>query len=754
MKISFDDHQYDFFPWRPLLGPVSSKPIAFDCETTLIDKERPWLVPAYVLGASFDGARGYFVQREHAADFFAVHRDVTLVAHNAPFDLAVINALAPALDIYDLVDRNKVWDTQLLHRLYTLATEGHPANGKNESDLEHCVEVYLGAELPKDTVDSKGKSVRLSYGQWLNRPPTEIEPVYLDYLAKDAIATWLVNKKIRDLLRPLLAQNTRTWGYVSPQWLRDVQQRWGLQTHHIQLRAAIVLKEITANGLHLDLSQREAVVLRLGYSRSRLSEALRRHGYLVGGTGSNKSLQAIFTRLERQHRDLYFAKTESGKFATSYEALQDLAGAVPFVRLLLEYREVDKLLGSFLNKMGKRVLHPSFNVLARSGRTSSFGEINAQNLPRNDDVRSCFIPSPGNVFISADYKTIELATLSQACLSQFGLQSKMADAINAGKDLHTLVAARVMGKPPSEVTDEERAKAKPINFGKPGGMGDATMRLYAKTSYGIALTDQEVQALSEAWFELFPEMGEYLSCNVDATLELAKLLKLTPESHFEHTENARFIDHPENAGREQKPHPILGAMLLKAIKVPSPETASGQPYSAEDLDFFWTQLEAQKDRLAPVFQAAVTRREPSPRLQREVMSLVGRAGVFTLTGRLRANATYSARHNTVFQGLAADGAKLGLWLLWRAGYRIVNFVHDEVIVEVPAGSDLKQHAERIKMLMITGMQEVVPDLKVDVSYAAADRWYKGAKAVFAGGKKTLLPWAPAESSSPEELSVI
>jgi len=86
-------------------------------------------------------------------------------------------------------------------------------------------------------------------------------------------------------------------------------------------------------------------------------------------------------------------------FATSRDALQDLSDPVPFVRLLLEYREVDKLLGSFLNKMGKRVLHPSFNVLARSGRTTSFGEINAQNLPRNDKVRSCFVPSPGKVFI-------------------------------------------------------------------------------------------------------------------------------------------------------------------------------------------------------------------------------------------------------------------------------------------------------------------------------------------------------------------
>jgi hypothetical protein len=75
-------------------------------------------------------------------------------------------------------------------------------------------------------------------------------------------------------------------------------------------------------------------------------------------------------------------------------------------------------------------------------------------------------------------------------------------------------------------------------------------------------------------------------------------------------------------------------------------------------------------------------------LQRAALSLVDREPVFTLTGRLRANASYCARHNTVFQGLAADGAKLALWLLWRAGYRIVNFIHDEVLIEIPVDSRL------------------------------------------------------------------
>lgn len=671
---------------------------------------------------------------------------MTVVAHNAPFDLAVVNALSPAIDIYDFVERNKVWDTQLLHRLYMLATEGHTASGKGQSSLEHCVEKHLHVELPKEVVDVKGKSVRVSYGQWLGRPPAEIEPVYLDYLGKDVIATRLLYVRLRQQLKALLAESNKTWGYISPDWLCEAQKQWGLQTHHIQLRAAIVLKEITANGLHLDLARRETLAKKLEKELARLEKSLRRHGHLASGKGSTKALQAILKRLESGNRGLNFPRTESGMYKTSRDALQDLSDSVPFIRLLLEHREVSKLLGSFLGKMGKRVLHPSFNVLARSGRTTSFGEINAQNLPRNDKVRSCFVPSPGKVFISADYKTIELATLSQACRSQFGLDSKMAAAINAGKDLHTLVAARVMHKKRSEVTDDERAKAKPINFGKPGGMGDAAMRQYAKTSYGIVLTDADVAALSAAWFELFPEMQDFLADASDAPKELAKLLKLTPASHYAHTEDRRFLDHPENEGRERKPHPILGAMLIKSIKTATPRTNAGRLYSGDDVDYFWSCLETKQQLLPKMARAAVQRREPSPQLQRAVLSLVGRAGVFTLTGRLRANATYSARHNTVFQGLAADGAKIGLWQLWRAGYRIVNFIHDEVVIEVPADSNLKRHAERIRSLMIAGMQLVVPDVAVDVSYAAAKRWYKAAKPVLDTSGKKLLPWSPPRKS--------
>jgi DNA polymerase I-like protein with 3'-5' exonuclease and polymerase domains len=741
MMVTMAGAEADFRPWTPACGTVFTTHYAFDCETARIDEERPWLTPPFVLGAAYDGRRGYFLPREHAAAFVAAHEAVPVVMHHAVFDLAVIQLLAPELDIYRRVDADRVWDTQLLHRLFTLASEGHTSSGKGQSTLEHCAETYLDIRLPKDLVDARGNPVRTSYGRWLNRPPREIEPVYLEYLAGDAVVTFRLFETLRERIKALLESSSETWGYVSPAWLAEQVRRWGWLTHHIQLRASIVLAAITANGMYLDLDRREELLAKVRAVADEQRIVLRGYGYCPGQEGSGKALQEILRRLDGNDARLGLARTKTGVYATSEEALAHLKGAEPFIDALLAYRAVEKLQSAFLDKMSRRVLHPAFDVLKTTGRTSSFGDLNAQNLPRDDRVRMCFVPAPGHVFIDADYKAIEMATLAQAVESQFGLESELAVALNADRDPHRLIAARVTGKPEAEVTNSERQKAKPINFGKPGGMGNATLKSYAKANYNVDLSEDEVEALSGSWFALFPEMEHFLRDEVNLGEEIARHFDLTPASHHEHTGSRRFLDHPENGGREHLPHPILGGMCLKVLKVPEPETRAGEPYGPDDVDYFWSRVESRWWELDPKLHEAIRCRRPSEELQRAVIDLVGRAGVFTLTGRLRADATYCARHNSVFQGLAADGAKLALWKLWRAGYRIANFIHDEVLVEVPEDSDLDRHAAEVRRLKIAGMAEVVPDVRIDVECVAATAWTKVAKPVRdAAGR--LLTWSP------------
>jgi hypothetical protein len=94
-------------------------------------------------------------------------------------------------------------------------------------------------------------------------------------------------------------------------------------------------------------------------------------------------------------------------------------------------------------------------------------------------------------------------------------------------------------------------------------MGNATLKAYAKTSYGVELDDAEVEDLSGAWFDLFPEMKTFLQSETDLGKEVARIFVLTPATHHEHTGDRRFLDHPENAGHERRPLPILGGMCLK-----------------------------------------------------------------------------------------------------------------------------------------------------------------------------------------------
>lgn len=105
--------------------------------------------------------------------------------------------------------------------------------------------------------------------------------------------------------------------------------------------------------------------------------------------------------------------------------------------------------------------------------------------------------------------------------------------------------------------------------------------------------------------------------------------------------------------------------------------------------------------------------------------------VSTLSGRIAANCSYTQARNFVFQGLAADGAKRALFYLERAGFKVVAFIHDEVIVEVPCqgpeDGSLESVGQQIETIMIDGMRHFTPDVAVKVEWYAADRWSKDGK---------------------------
>ena len=190
---------------------------------------------------------------------------------------------------------------------------------------------------------------------------------------------------------------------------------------------------------------------------------------------------------------------------------------------------------------------------------------------------------------------------------------------------------------------------------------------------------------------------------------IAETLGMTPAEYNE------AIGLPAYGQDADVPQSWLGGMLLKVLREAVPcEAVSGQPYSAAEIEFFWHK--AQQLPVRPeVCPGCQTRRyEADEELWEAVRDWAGRRSVFTVTGRLRANALFGSSRNTPFQGPAADGAILGLWKLWRAGYKIVSAIHDQVDIETVADDHVLERKADIERLMIEGMLAVVPGMNVKV----------------------------------------
>ncbi len=181
-------------------------------------------------------------------------------------------------------------------------------------------------------------------------------------------------------------------------------------------------------------------------------------------------------------------------------------------------------------------LQTRFDAMKETARTSStlptapiVGE-QMQNFPRSSavtaaerkrerdgeffvGVRECFTPRrPDWCFIGADLKMFELHTLAELNHKLFGY-SEMGKLLMQDIDLHYWFAARSLGMPYAEMLKRklkrDRNRAKPANFGFPGGMGPDKFILYSRKGYGVRFERDEVVALKAEWLETYPEMREY-----------------------------------------------------------------------------------------------------------------------------------------------------------------------------------------------------------------------------------------------------
>jgi DNA polymerase I-like protein with 3'-5' exonuclease and polymerase domains len=715
LEITLGSYHCPFRRWTPHQGRVFEALFTYDTETSVIDDDRPYLTPSLVLATACDGQRGVFVTHDHILPFFEAHAGMGFIAHSAAFDLKVTQAvLGDRLDLYSLVDANKTWDTLILKRLYSLATAGHTARG--ECSLEDCAWTHLGLELPKDVKDAEGREVRTGFGRYLGRPFDEIPEIYLRYAAGDPLATWHVFWKFNQLIKGVLKDADQVWGYVDDAWLRDVICRFGPLTHHIQLRASIITDVLRSNGIGIDTSRGAEKLARVQVVMDAARERLRQSGYLVDQPGSTKAMQSILAQFAREHPGVELRLTESGeKFSTAEDDLAELAAEGTFFADYAEYRAAEKLVSTYLSKMSQARIYPKFGYLVETGRTSCSG-FNLQNLPKErgeenaaSTIRGCFVPAEGMVFVDSDYSQIELVVLGFALERQFNLGTTLRDLVNQN-DVHRLIAAAVLGKDPGEVTKRERDSAKPVSFGRPGGMGAARLQQIAKASYGKDLTIEEVEERIAAYHQLCPELDQYLANEVDSAAVLAQTLDLTPARFYQAIDAYYDPSDPEML----VPADWLAGMLLKTLRDEAPATRKGRPFGPDEIAFFWDEAQRIPLKLKPKLLAKLKNRQADRRLWKAVRDWAGRRPVFTVTGRLRARATFCSARNCVFQGAAADGAIMGLWLVWRAGHRLVDFVHDQLVVEAPANERVPERIAEIEELMRRGMLMIAPGMNVKV----------------------------------------
>lgn len=250
-----------------------------------------------------------------------------------------------------------------------------------------------------------------------------------------------------------------------------------------------------------DMQQRERHILREIYTEAGESFNV------------NSPRQLSYILFDKMHMPAG-KKTKTG-YSTAASVLDKLAETYPFVKKILEYRTLSKLISTYLLALPELIrpetgrIHTSFNqTVTATGRLSSSNP-NLQNIPvRTEEgrkIRSLFVPGEGyDCFISSDYSQVELRVLAH-----MSGDPGLIAAFNNKEDIHRRTAAEIMGIPFEEVTPEQRSHAKAVNFGI----------IYGISDYGLArqlnISREAAARYMKSYFERYPHIHEYMQTMIE-----------------------------------------------------------------------------------------------------------------------------------------------------------------------------------------------------------------------------------------------
>lgn len=284
-------------------------------------------------------------------------------------------------------------------------------------------------------------------------------------------------------------------------------RREGLEELYRQIELPLlnVLFDMEREGFRVDIP----VLQDIGARLSQRENELREHIYTLCGVGefninSPKQLgDVLFSKL-----GLRAGRKTSKGFSTDAETLESLRDDHPAIADILEYRQVSKLHGTYIDALIRKVgedgrIHTFFDQTGTATGRISSAEPNLQNIPVRTDmgreIRRAFIAAPGHVLIDADYSQIELRILAH-----FSGDHAMVDAFRQGQDIHARTAAEVAGINIADVTPQMRSHAKAVNFGLVYGISD----------FGLArntgMSRKEAAAFIERYFAAYPGVKTFM----------------------------------------------------------------------------------------------------------------------------------------------------------------------------------------------------------------------------------------------------
>lgn len=340
-------------------------------------------------------------------------------------------------------------------------------------------------------------------------PDEVFEEVKQDDLEELRVMTHLLhsemtNASIEDIRG---VTNASTFGAMKEELEKELKKEklWAL-FEEVEKPLMRVVKDMEVNGIMLDVKELAVLSEHLHIEVKKLEKEIYKLAGMEFTIASPKQLSEVL--YEKLGLGTKIKKTATGAKSTNATELEKIKDEHPIVEKVMEYREITKLLSTYIDSLPTYVkddgrIHAHFVQTGAGTGRFACEDPNLQNLPVKSElgrkVREAFVAGKGNVLLSCDYAQIDLR--AAAILSK---DKHLVDIFENKIDVHTGTAARVFGVSEDKVTDDMRRKAKAINFGILYGMGVTALK------EGMKVERKEAQDFYDQYKATFHRLMDYL----------------------------------------------------------------------------------------------------------------------------------------------------------------------------------------------------------------------------------------------------